>query len=100
MVIELKQRLYERYDLELDLTNKAKGSLIKKGYKPESGVRTLRRAIQDDIEDAIAERVLKSKLPTRGKLTVDAEKNELVFLEKKTPKKKRQAQAKTASVRK
>ncbi len=87
---ELNQRLQAEHFMSLELTTSAKKLLLDKGYNATSGVRTLRRAIQDEIEDYIAEKLLQNKLTKHQILNVTAVKKELVFenkLSKPTRKK-------------
>ncbi|MFO0971567.1 MAG: ATP-dependent Clp protease ATP-binding subunit [Candidatus Saccharimonadales bacterium] len=55
---ELNQRLQQEHGLGVRVSLQAKRALLKNGYKPQSGVRTLRRELQDEIEDQIAESVI------------------------------------------
>jgi ATP-dependent Clp protease ATP-binding subunit ClpB len=54
----LKQRLLER-DIELDLDEAAVDQLAAAGYDPVYGARPLKRAIQVNLENALAERILR-----------------------------------------
>ncbi|MDN3507853.1 MAG: ATP-dependent Clp protease ATP-binding subunit, partial [Simkaniaceae bacterium] len=54
---KLKKRL-ERKLITLELQDEAKEFLIKKGHKPEMGARPLRRAVEQYIEDPLAEKLL------------------------------------------
>jgi ATP-dependent Clp protease ATP-binding subunit ClpC len=45
-------------DMEMDLTDKAKALLAKRGFDPVLGARPLRRTIQREIEDALSEKIL------------------------------------------
>jgi ATP-dependent Clp protease ATP-binding subunit ClpB len=54
----LKQRLLER-DIELELDEAAVDQLAAAGYDPVYGARPLKRAIQVNLENALAERILR-----------------------------------------
>jgi ATP-dependent Clp protease ATP-binding subunit ClpA len=56
----------------------AKRVLLKKGYKPQSGVRTLRRELQDEIEDQIAEGVIAGLSPEVTHFDVAAIKGKVI----------------------
>ena len=58
---DLAQRLLER-KLGLQATSKVKAYLAKTGYDPKNGVRPLRRLIQDELEDQIADALLENRL--------------------------------------
>ena len=83
---ELNTRLSSEKKLSVELSNAAKNHLIKKGYNPQTGVRTLRRVIQDEIEDIIAEGILKSQYANNDIVFVDFSKK-LIFT-KNQPKTK------------
>ncbi|MDN5571949.1 MAG: ATP-dependent Clp protease ATP-binding subunit [Propionibacteriaceae bacterium] len=57
MVAEIETRLRDR-DMGIVLTDAAKTLIAKRGYDPVLGARPLRRAIQRDIEDTLAEKIL------------------------------------------
>jgi len=46
-------------EMDLEVTEDAKALLAKKGWDPQFGARPLRRAIQREVEDALAEEMLK-----------------------------------------
>jgi ATP-dependent Clp protease ATP-binding subunit ClpC len=79
--IELKkvrERL-EKQRVTLKLTDDAKEVLIDTGYDPRFGARPLRRAIEQYLEDPLAEEILKGGLPQGKVLTVDAKDGKLIF---------------------
>jgi len=79
--IELKkvrERL-EKQLIKLELTDAAKQFLIDKGYDPKFGARPLRRAIEQHLEDPLAEEILKGGLPQGKVLTIDAKNEKLIF---------------------
>lgn len=60
---ELK-KVYERLavkDMQLEIDDKARDYLIEKGYNPDYGARPLRRAIEQNIEDALSESILRGQ---------------------------------------
>ena len=57
MVAEIEARLRDR-DMGIELTPAAKSLIAKRGFDPVLGARPLRRAIQRDIEDSLAEKIL------------------------------------------
>jgi len=57
MIAEIDQRLQEK-DMGIELTAAAKSLVAQRGFDPLLGARPLRRAIQRDIEDIIAEKIL------------------------------------------
>ncbi|MFT4216919.1 MAG: ATP-dependent Clp protease ATP-binding subunit [Micropruina sp.] len=57
MVAEIETRLRDK-DMGIELTQAAKALIAKRGFDPVLGARPLRRAIQRDIEDILAEKIL------------------------------------------
>ncbi len=62
LLTELSRRLATK-GIALELTVGAKENLAKRGYDPAYGARPMRRLIQSEIEDALAEEILGGKLP-------------------------------------
>lgn len=56
-VSELAARLAEQ-EVTLTVDAKAKRAIVRKGFSPEQGARAIRKVIQDDIENPLAERML------------------------------------------
>ncbi|MCL2652184.1 MAG: ATP-dependent Clp protease ATP-binding subunit [Propionibacteriaceae bacterium] len=70
MIGQLEQRLADK-DMGIELTPAAKALIAKRGYDPVLGARPLRRAIQRDIEDPLAERILYGELVPGSIVVVD-----------------------------
>jgi len=70
MVAQLENRMADR-DMGIELTPAAKSLIAKRGYDPVLGARPLRRAIQRDIEDPLAERILYGELTPGSIVLVD-----------------------------
>jgi ATP-dependent Clp protease ATP-binding subunit ClpB len=64
------QRL-ERRDLTLEVTDGAKAFLAEAGWDPQYGARPLKRAIQKNIEDPLARKVLAGEFPAGTTVIVD-----------------------------
>jgi len=78
LINELKDRLV-RKGIGIELSNAAKQLLIEKGYDDKNGARPLRRLIQDDIEDYIAEGVINDTLSKGDILKIGVKKGKLDF---------------------
>ena len=52
----------EAMEVKLEAADEAVVQLAKDGYDPKYGARPLRRAIQEKVEDAVAEQLLEGKL--------------------------------------
>jgi ATP-dependent Clp protease ATP-binding subunit ClpC len=55
---KMSKRLAEQ-GIKLELTQEARDYLIDKGYNPDFGARPLRRAIEQSVEDALSESILR-----------------------------------------
>ncbi|QCB29224.1 ATP-dependent Clp protease ATP-binding subunit [Corynebacterium endometrii] len=60
-------------DMGIELTQKAKDLLAKRGFDPVLGARPLRRTIQREIEDVMSEKILFGELGAGEIVTVDVE---------------------------
>ena len=74
----LKARLAER-DMVLTLTDAARTQLGYEGFDPMYGARPLKRAIQQQIENPLAERILRGDLQPGSTIAIDSRAGELVF---------------------
>jgi ATP-dependent Clp protease ATP-binding subunit ClpC len=74
-VSKVRKRLEER-GLALHLSDDAKEFLIKKGANTDYGARPLRRAIENFVEDPLAEELLRGEFQGKDKILVDAVKND------------------------
>ncbi|WP_144548714.1 ATP-dependent Clp protease ATP-binding subunit [Bacillus sp. X1(2014)] len=74
MINELQETLTEQ-KIELTVTTEAKEKLARLGYHPAFGARPLRRVIQEQLEDKIADFILEQ--PEIKELTAIVEKDEI-----------------------
>ncbi|MCQ2284097.1 MAG: ATP-dependent Clp protease ATP-binding subunit [Bacteroidales bacterium] len=85
--IELKKVMRRVQDLgiEIHVTDKAKHYLVDTGWDPQYGARPLKRAIQKNVEDLLAEEILNQTLPQGSVVDLDYDdlKEEMVILNKK-----------------
>ncbi|MBP5674918.1 ATP-dependent Clp protease ATP-binding subunit, partial [Candidatus Saccharibacteria bacterium] len=85
LIENLKKRLAEK-SIGLKLDEKVKNFLIEKGYDPKNGARPLRRAIEDNLESIISEKIiaeevkkgefLEAKMDGSDKIKITVEKKE------------------------
>jgi len=73
-----KARLAKK-QIEIDLTDAAKDHIIDEGWDPLSGARPLKRAIQRELEDVLAKRVLGGEYPAGTRVHVDGGPSGLSF---------------------
>jgi ATP-dependent Clp protease ATP-binding subunit ClpC len=69
--------------MELVVTDAAKDAIITKGYDNAFGARPLRREIQNQIEDPLAERMLMASFEAGDRIVVDANPDGGLSIEKK-----------------
>ncbi len=72
LITKVVKKLREQ-DIELKFTEDALRYLVQKGYTPDFGARPLRRVIEQEIEDKLADEILAGKLGSGAKVTVDAD---------------------------
>lgn len=74
----VKERLREK-NILLEITDSAKDYLIDKGYNPDYGARPLRRAIEQSIEDPLAEEMLRGAFKEATDIVVDVIDSKVIF---------------------
>jgi ATP-dependent Clp protease ATP-binding subunit ClpB len=74
----LRTRLEDR-KIELVLTDKALDYLAEHGYDPLFGARPLKRIVQNELETALARRILSGEIRDGARVTVDAGPRGLTF---------------------
>jgi len=77
-VFQLEAQLKDR-NVTIELTEKARAWLAKKGYDRLFGARPLGRVIQENIKKPLAEELLFGKLSKGGVVVVDEKDDKLVF---------------------
>jgi len=75
----LRQRLVER-DLQLVISDSAMDRLADAGYDPVYGARPLKRAIQQQVENPLAQRILAGEFSPGDTITVEVESDHLSFI--------------------
>ena len=68
---EINSRLDEQMQMNLRLTDKAKEFLIDKSHDKKYGARPLKRALQNEIEDRLAEQILFGNIKQGDKIKID-----------------------------
>ena len=81
------QKLLEERKIRLDLTPGAKDLLGDKGYDPVYGARPLKRVIQKELQDTLAEKILSGEITEGTRIQVDAGKDGIIFRTLKAAKK-------------
>jgi ATP-dependent Clp protease ATP-binding subunit ClpB len=86
----LRKRLADRH-IELELTDRALGHLVRTGYDPSYGARPLKRAIQREIETPLARRILGGEVRDGHRVKVDLDPADHLIFESKTTSREREA---------
>jgi ATP-dependent Clp protease ATP-binding subunit ClpB len=73
------RKLLESRRIELDISDDAKLWLADKDYDPAYGARPLKRAIQTNLQNHMAEMILRGEIPDGSKVKVGTDKNGLNF---------------------
>jgi len=82
-IAKVQKRLTGR-NIFIELDNKAKDYLCNKGFDPGMGARPLRRVIEHELEDPIAEKILMN--PDKGgNWLVTVENDKFVFIDQEAP---------------
>jgi len=78
LIKNINKRLKEK-NLSLKMTEDALEFIVEKGSNIQYGARPLKRYIQQEIEDQIAEKILLGQLDKEGEIVIDVENNKLSF---------------------
>ena len=81
MAYELQKRCREQLQIELVIRDAAKAYIVEKAYDRKYGARPLRRKIQDEIEDRLAEEIIAGKVKAGDRVVVTT-KNKALVVEK------------------
>jgi ATP-dependent Clp protease ATP-binding subunit ClpC len=75
LLSDVSRRLKEK-GITFELTRPAKEFLAEKGFNPTFGARPLKRTIQKNVEDPLAEEILKGQFSGECEVTVDRKEGE------------------------
>ena len=79
MLKDLTDRCKKQMDITLTVRDSVKNYIVDKAYEPKYGARPLRRKIQNEIEDQLAEEILDGKVKKGCNVVVTTKKNKIVF---------------------
>ena len=79
---ELKQRVASQMEIQLKFGDAVKKLIFEKGYDKKYGARPLKRAIQTNIEDELAEAVLKGEIKRGDTVQVTVRNDKVKFVVK------------------
>jgi ATP-dependent Clp protease ATP-binding subunit ClpB len=78
LLADTARRLAEA-QIELEVTDAARAHVAREGYDPNYGARPLRRAIQREIENPLARRILAGEFAAGDMVRIDVRDGEIVF---------------------
>jgi ATP-dependent Clp protease ATP-binding subunit ClpB len=76
------QKLLEDRKVTLELDESAKTWLAEKGYDPAYGARPLKRVIQREVQDPLADKILAGEIPDGSVVKITGGTDKLLFLPK------------------
>ena len=79
MMGDLTRQCREQMHLELKVFDSVKKYIVENAYEPKYGARPLRRKIQTEIEDRLADALLAGEIDPSGTVVIRAKKGRIVF---------------------
>ncbi|MBR2391178.1 MAG: ATP-dependent Clp protease ATP-binding subunit [Clostridia bacterium] len=79
MIAKLMKNLDRSRKITLQVTEEAKGLITEKGYDEAYGARPLKRVIDKEIRDPLANMIVGGELPNSSAVEVDAEDGKFIF---------------------
>jgi ATP-dependent Clp protease ATP-binding subunit ClpC len=79
MLKTILTRIENQMDIKLNVTPQAKKHIVDKSFDKKYGARPLRRALQNMVEDELAEEILAGKIKKGDKITLSLSQKKLIF---------------------
>ncbi len=79
MLDEVKTRVKESLETEIDFSDELVKYIAEKGFDQNYGARPLRRTVQTEIEDILAEKILDGEIDKSKKIFVDYREKKVIF---------------------
>lgn len=76
---ELQNRCKEQQEIDLNMRPAVRDYIADKGYDEKYGARPLKRAIQSEIEDALAEEILSGRIKQGDHVNVTLSRGKIIF---------------------
>jgi len=80
ILADVRDRLQEQHEVNLEVTDAFKARVIDEGYDPNYGARPLRRSVMRLLEDPLAEAILSGKLSAGNTAIVDVDDDQQVTI--------------------
>lgn len=78
MVRDLQKRCKEQLQIDLVVREAAKKSIVEKAYDRKYGARPLRRKLQDEVEDRLADALIRGEIHTGDRVIVTTKNKEII----------------------
>lgn len=78
MVRDLQKRCKEQLQIDLVVREAAKESIVEKAYDRKYGARPLRRKLQDEVEDRLANALIRGEIHTGDRVIVTTKNKEII----------------------
>ncbi len=82
MLKELKDRVKMQMNITISYGDNLKNFIFEKGYDKKYGARPLKRTIQNEIEDKLAEKILNGDVKEGGKVSITVTDSSVKFISK------------------
>jgi ATP-dependent Clp protease ATP-binding subunit ClpC len=79
MLKEVADRCHSQLNITLHVRDSVKAYIVEKAYDPKYGARPLRRKIQNEVEDILAEKILDGTISNGDDIVVTTRKNAIAF---------------------
>ena len=76
---DIERRLADTHRLSIELDESARSYFITKGYQPKYGARPLKRLLQNELEDLLAEEILKGNINDGDTVTASEQSGRIVL---------------------
>ena len=83
---EVAKRAEEQLDIKLTIRDSVKKHIVETGTDQKYGARPLRRAVQNQLEDKLAEAILDGEITRGSEVIASISKKEIKFVLKTTKK--------------
>jgi ATP-dependent Clp protease ATP-binding subunit ClpC len=83
MLNDVAERCKNQMNITLTVRDSVKNYIVEKAYEPKYGARPLRRKIQNEVEDKLAEQILAKAVTPGDEVVVTIRKDSVVFDRKK-----------------
>ena len=78
MVRDLQKRCKEQLQIDLVVREAAKEYIVEKAYDRKYGARPLRRKLQDEVEDRLADALIRGEIHAKDRVIVTAKNKEII----------------------